>query len=242
MLPSLGLVCEFGVLIECSGILLNFFHCSSFHLYLLHKIMSYLCNQLYQKNKRALPGDLHSCKLSSSPHFKCSVSHYPTTFSLLSLFGFNVLMSSWLRQKEPHEDIGCLQWMNANDWTTGSIFKYFSEYLHNVFKVCSIYRLVWTTNRPLGSCCQYLKLPAFIGKNFQDSCLPPKYLINNFIAICMKIKLSTCPRPHLLLTQCCVSSWLEIKNNSVFTCVLSIVWYTGWFEAIIIYLRGCLGR
>jgi hypothetical protein len=39
MLPSLGLVCEFGVLIECSGTLLNFSPCSTFHLYLLLNVL-----------------------------------------------------------------------------------------------------------------------------------------------------------------------------------------------------------
>jgi len=42
MLPSLGLVCKFGVLTECSGTLLNFSPCSTFHLYLLHNRTSYL--------------------------------------------------------------------------------------------------------------------------------------------------------------------------------------------------------
>jgi hypothetical protein len=36
MLPSLGLGCDFGVLIECSGTLLNFYPYSTFHPYLLH--------------------------------------------------------------------------------------------------------------------------------------------------------------------------------------------------------------
>jgi hypothetical protein len=33
--PSLGFVCDLGVLTKCSGTLLNFCPCSTFHLYLL---------------------------------------------------------------------------------------------------------------------------------------------------------------------------------------------------------------
>jgi hypothetical protein len=48
---------------------------------------------LYQKDKRALPGDLHSRKFSFVPSVKCSISHNPTPLSLLSLsvFGFEGL-------------------------------------------------------------------------------------------------------------------------------------------------------
>jgi hypothetical protein len=44
MLPSLGLGCNFGVLTECSGTLLNFSPCSTFHPYLLHKGTSSVSN------------------------------------------------------------------------------------------------------------------------------------------------------------------------------------------------------
>jgi hypothetical protein len=86
MPPSQGLMYEFGVLIECSGTPLKFSPCFTFHLYLLHsRIFTSSATHLYQKDERALPGDLPSRKLSfcpPPPNFKCSVSHYPSTLSL----------------------------------------------------------------------------------------------------------------------------------------------------------------
>jgi len=53
MLPFLGLVCKFGFLTECSGTLLNFSPCFTFHLYLLQNRTSCLLSNLPLPDGRA---------------------------------------------------------------------------------------------------------------------------------------------------------------------------------------------
>jgi hypothetical protein len=87
MLPSygLGLLPELGVLIYCSGTLLNFTPCSIFHLYLLHFLTSYFLSNL------PLPeGRTRTAWGPSGPCFPITriVSHYPPPhfFSLCPRF------------------------------------------------------------------------------------------------------------------------------------------------------------
>jgi hypothetical protein len=57
---------ELVFVIECSETLLSIPPCCTFHVYLIHNRMSYLLsNPPYQKDERALPGDLHIRKFSS---------------------------------------------------------------------------------------------------------------------------------------------------------------------------------
>jgi hypothetical protein len=83
MLPSLTVSLErdFGVLIECSGTMLNFRPCFTFHLYLLHNRTSYLLsNPPLPEGRAGTAWGLHSRKLSSCPPLLNVVSHTTTHF------------------------------------------------------------------------------------------------------------------------------------------------------------------
>jgi hypothetical protein len=67
---SQGLISEFKVLIERSGTLLSFSPCSTFHrsTFYTSENLTFSSTYPYQKDDRALPGDLHSHKfISVSP-------------------------------------------------------------------------------------------------------------------------------------------------------------------------------
>jgi hypothetical protein len=68
---------------------------------------------LYQKDERALPGDLHSRKLTSSPDFKSSVSHYPPSFSSLSLFGIKGLKHTNCFTEIHYASLFCASWIQS---------------------------------------------------------------------------------------------------------------------------------
>jgi hypothetical protein len=94
MLPSLGLVCDFGVLsaVEpCSTSLPAPPFISTF--FTTERLTSFPTH-FYQKDERALPGDLHSRKLSSYPPLLNVVS-YTTTHFLFSLSLFSVSKGSF---------------------------------------------------------------------------------------------------------------------------------------------------
>jgi hypothetical protein len=81
MLPSQGLMSELGVVIECSGTLLNFSPCSTF--FTTERLTS-SPTHLYKKDERALPGDLHSRKLSCVSPLLNIVSRTTHPFSFFS--------------------------------------------------------------------------------------------------------------------------------------------------------------
>jgi hypothetical protein len=88
MLPSKGLMTEVGFVIECSGDLLKFSPCSTFHFYLLKNQMPCLLSNSPLPDERALPGDIHSHKLSSTSRLLNAVSctTHPLSFLSLSLY------------------------------------------------------------------------------------------------------------------------------------------------------------
>jgi hypothetical protein len=81
MVPFLGLVCKFGVLAECSGTLLNFSPCFTFHLYLLHNRTSYLLSFTFTRRMiwRCL-GTFIAVNLALTLPFLNVVSHTTTHF------------------------------------------------------------------------------------------------------------------------------------------------------------------
>jgi hypothetical protein len=77
---------ELQVVTECSVILLNISPCSTFHLYLRQFRTSYLLSShLYQKDERALPGDLTRCEFSYVSALLNVVSRSTHPLYLLSL-------------------------------------------------------------------------------------------------------------------------------------------------------------
>jgi len=92
---------KFGVIIECSGTLLDLYLLSTFDLYFTSERLTAFPPYLYQKGKRALHGDLRSRK------FSCLPSHvvYHTTPSIFSslLFSSLSLFFGFKRLNTPHE-------------------------------------------------------------------------------------------------------------------------------------------
>jgi len=86
MLPSLGLVCEFWILIECNGTLLNFPLCSTLiYTFFTAECLTSSPTQITRRTSRHCLGTFIAVNLALPIHFKCSVSHYPPTFYPLSL-------------------------------------------------------------------------------------------------------------------------------------------------------------
>jgi hypothetical protein len=86
MLPTRGLMSEFGVLIECRGTLFNFSLCSTFHLstFSTSDRLTFSPTNLYLQDERALPGHLRSRKFVSSSYTARSVAIF-SSLSLLRL-------------------------------------------------------------------------------------------------------------------------------------------------------------
>jgi hypothetical protein len=77
---------ELQAVTEYSVILLNISPCSKFHLYLRQFRTSYLLSShLYQKDERALPGDLSMCEFSYVSPLLDAVSRTTHPLYLLSL-------------------------------------------------------------------------------------------------------------------------------------------------------------